>query len=113
MRLSAYPNNRSGRGIWGRAKPSPKSSPSYPEAIRSGIRGEQDAILRWVAHQQPGVVLLDRDAGGPHALDHLRQRRLVRQDDSEMAQAGGLGRRRRGAHAGPDVQPEVMVVAAG
>src|SRR4051812_29994522 len=68
---------------------------------------------RRVAGQQAGVALLDGRADRPKARAHGGELARVRDDERPMAQAHRVGRHGRHAAAAPDVDPDVVVVAAG
>src|SRR5437762_1527005 len=74
---------------------------------------EADRVTGGVAHQKPAVDRFDRDLGSPNAEPHVGDGRLGREQHVEVAEADGAGRRRRRADAGPRVQPDVVMVAAG
>src|SRR5439155_5382600 len=74
---------------------------------------EADRVTGGVAHQKPAVDRFDRDLGSPNAEHHVGDGRLGREQHVEVVEADGAGRRRRRADAGPRVQPDVVMVAAG
>ena len=74
---------------------------------------QQNRVLRGIVNQQPAVDRLRREAGGAEAVGDGGERLGRRQMHDEMSQAERTGRRWRRADAGPGIQADVMVIAAG
>src|SRR5262249_53470650 len=74
---------------------------------------EADGVPGGIAYEKTAVARFDWDVGAAHAQQHVGNGGVGREHHIEVAQADGAGRRRRRADAGPRVQADVMMVAAG
>src|SRR3954469_19375877 len=102
-----------------RAAPARRTSAASPPPRRSprrwwrGSAGDQDGDPPGIADQQAAVAFLVIDARRGEPVAHGRQRAPVAELDGPVAQADDALRDPRHPGAAPDVEGEVVVVAAG
>src|SRR4051794_26665586 len=102
-----------------RAAPARRTSAASPAPRRSprrwwrGSAGDEDGDPPGIAHQQAAVALLVVDARRGEPVAHGGQRAAVAELDRPVAQADDALRDPRHAGAAPDVEREVVVIAAG